>query len=94
VPLAELYRAFYDARTRARWLPGVDLMVRTATREKSMRITWPDRTSVEVGFMRKAPGKSQVALTHTKLPDQDSSSRLKQYWSERLSALEDVLQLS
>jgi hypothetical protein len=59
-----------------------------------MRITWPDRTSVEVGFMRKAPGKSQVALTHTKLPDQDSSSRLKQYWSERLSALEDVLQLS
>src|SRR5580765_7711443 len=48
VPLARLYRAFYDQRTRARWLPGVDLTVRTTTRAKSMRITWPDRTSVVV----------------------------------------------
>jgi hypothetical protein len=91
VPLAELYRAFYDARTRARWLSGVNVTVRTATREKSMRITWPDRTSVEVGFTSKGAGKSQVALAHTKLPDQDSSARLKQYWSERLNALQGVL---
>ena len=54
VPLVRLYRAWHDSSTRARWLPGVDLTVRTATRGKSMRITWPDRTSVEVGFMRKA----------------------------------------
>jgi uncharacterized protein YndB with AHSA1/START domain len=91
VPLAELYRAFHDARTRARWLSGVNLTVRTATREKSMRITWPDRTSVEVGFMRKAPGKSQVALSHSKLPDRDSATRMKQYWTERLGALENEL---
>ena len=94
VPLAQLYGAFSNARTRSRWLSGVNLTVRTATREKSMRITWPDRTSVEVGFTSKGAAKSQVALAHTKLQDQDSSARLKQYWSERLSALEDVLQLS
>lgn len=52
-----------------------------------MRITWPDRTSVEVGFLRKAPGKSLVALTHSKLPDRDSVARIRQYWTERLGAL-------
>ena len=87
VPLAQLYGAFSNARTRSRWLSGVNLTVRTATREKSMRITWPDRTSVEVGFMRKAPGKSQVALSHSKLPDRESATRMKQYWTERLGAL-------
>ncbi|HEV8453798.1 MAG TPA: hypothetical protein VGQ24_02830 [Gemmatimonadales bacterium] len=92
VPLVRLYQAFHDERTRARWLPGVDLTVRMATREKSMRITWPDRTSVEVGFMRKTPRKSLVALTHAKLPDRDSATRVKQYWTERLNALEEVLE--
>jgi hypothetical protein len=91
VPLARLYHAFDDARTRARWMPGVDLTVRTATRERSMRITWPDRTSVEVGFTRRAPAKSQVALTHGKLPDRAAVTRAKQYWAERLGALEDLL---
>jgi uncharacterized protein YndB with AHSA1/START domain len=91
VPLARLYAAFSNARMRARWLPGVNLTVRTATRERSMRITWPDRTSVEVGFMRKAPGKSQVALQQAKLPDRDSATRMKQYWTERLDALQDLL---
>jgi hypothetical protein len=91
MPLGRLYGAFNDARIRARWLPDMELTVRTATREKSMRITWPDHTSVEVGFIRKAPGKSQVALTHTKLPDRDSAARMKQYWAERLGALEDAI---
>ena len=91
VPLARLYGAFHDPRTRARWLPGVDLKVRTATREKSMRITWPDQTSVEVGFLGKGSAKSQVALQHVKLPDQATAARMKAYWSERLGALEELL---
>ncbi len=91
VPLARLYRAFHDARTRARWLPGVELTVRTATRGKSMRITWPDRTSVVVGFTPKGAAKSQVAVQHEKLPDRAAATRVKQYWAERLGALEDVL---
>jgi len=91
VPLARLYSAFHDARIRSRWLPGVALTVRTATREKSMRITWPDRTSVEVGFARRGPAKSQVALQHGKLPDRAAATRVKEYWAERLSALEEVL---
>lgn len=76
---------------RARWLPGMDLTIRTATRGKSMRITWPDRTSVVVSFVRLAPQKSQVHLQHGKLPDRAATTRAKQYWAERLVALEDVL---
>jgi len=91
VPLARLYSAFHDARTRGRWLPGVDLTVRTATRDKSLRITWPDRTSVEVGFIRKGADRSQVAVQHGKLADRAAVKRIKQYWAERLSALEEVL---
>jgi hypothetical protein len=56
-----------------------------------MRITWPDRTSLEVGFMSKGPGKSQVALAHVKLPDREAAARMKQYWADRLAALGEVL---
>jgi uncharacterized protein YndB with AHSA1/START domain len=91
VPLARLYDAFHNARTRARWLPGVDLTVRTGTRGKSMRITWPDRTSLVVSFEGKGPAKSLVALQHGKLPDEASATRMKEYWAERLGALEEVL---
>ncbi|MFL5490703.1 MAG: hypothetical protein ACJ8AV_04760 [Gemmatimonadales bacterium] len=91
VPLDRLYQAFADSRTRARWLPGVELNIRTATRNKSMRITWPDGTSLDVGFMNKGANKSQVALQHGKLPDRDAAGRLKEYWAGRLQSLNQIL---
>lgn len=91
VPLGRLYRSFKDARTRARWLPGVKPAVRTATRDKYMRLTWPDQTLVQIGFLRKGPRKSQVAIQHVKLPDRAAATRMKQYWAERLSALAATL---
>jgi hypothetical protein len=91
VPLARLYRAFHDKRTRARWLPGVDLTIRVATRDKSMRITWPGKTSVELYFSSRGLKKSQVVVQHVKLPDKDAATRTKRYWEERLDALEEAL---
>ena len=91
VPLERLYQAFVDSRTRARWLPGIQLSVRTATRNRSMRITWPDRTSLEVSFTSKGANRSQVALQHVRLPDQVAAARMKEYWAERLAAVEQVL---
>jgi hypothetical protein len=35
--------------------------------------------------------KSQVQLAHGKLPDPAAAMRVKQFWAERLGALEDVL---
>jgi hypothetical protein len=91
VDVARLYRAFSHAPIRARWLPDVDVTIRTAAREKSMRMTWPDRTSVVVGFVPRGESKSQVSLAHQKLPDRTSADRMKAYWGERLDALKEVL---
>jgi uncharacterized protein YndB with AHSA1/START domain len=91
VPLVRLYRAWHDSRARARWLPEVQLTVRTATRGKYLRIIWPDLTFVAVGFASRGPGKSQVAVQHGNLPDRAAAARLKQYWAERLDALGEVL---
>jgi hypothetical protein len=91
VPLARLYRGFSDKRNRAKWLPGVDLAVRTATKDKSMRITWPDGTSVVVGFLSKGSGKSAVQVQHGKLPDKTATDKVKAFWGERLDALAEVL---
>src|SRR5437867_8122338 len=51
VPIAELYKAWADEKTRGRWLDAEGMVIRKATPQKSMRITWVDgKTSVEVGF--------------------------------------------
>lgn len=91
VPVARLYRAWKDARTRAKWLPGVALTIRTATSEKSMRITWPDGTSVAAWFIAKGAAKSQVAVAHAKLAGKADAEARRAYWNERLRALGEVL---
>jgi hypothetical protein len=90
-PIARLYRAFHDARARRRWLGDLKLTVRTSIPEKSMRITWPDDTSVEVYYVSKGAAKSQIVVQHGKLPDKAAADRMKTYWADRLAALEEVL---
>jgi hypothetical protein len=90
VPLALLYRAFSDQRARKGWLP-LDLTVRSKTRNKYVRITWPDRTSVEAVFTGKGAAKSQVQIQHGKFPDRAAAVRLKSFWAERLDVLGETL---
>lgn len=91
VPLARLYRAF-GARERGRWLGDAPLVVRKATREKSMRCRWgDDDTPVDLTFWAKGPQKSQVQLQHGKLPSQARAAELRAFWSERLAALAEHL---
>jgi hypothetical protein len=87
VPVGELFRAFANARIRRRWLSGIDLTVRKATPDKSVRIGWPDGTSVEVWLVAKGDSKSQVAIVHKKLASQAEVSKRKAFWGERLEAL-------
>jgi hypothetical protein len=90
-PTARVYRAFRNVRTRRRWLGDVDLTVRTAIPNKSMRITWPDGTNVEWYFAPRGDAKCQVAVQHVKLPDPEAVNRTKTYWGERLGELERLL---
>jgi hypothetical protein len=91
VPVATLFDAWTDAAVRRRWLGEPGVTVRTATAPKSIRLGWSDGTIVAVGFTAKGASKSAVALAHTKLPDRDAAARLKQYWTERLEALGELL---
>jgi hypothetical protein len=90
-PVARVYRAFRDARTRRRWLGDVGLTVRTAVPNKSMRVTWPDGTSVEWYFVPKGAAKCQVAVQHVKLADREAADRARAWWGDRLSELERLL---
>ena len=91
VPVSRLFRAWHDKRTRARWLPGAELTIRTAQKNRSMRITWGDGTAVDLWFQSRGKDKSVVAVTHRKLAGKADAARLKTFWGQRLDALAAML---
>ena len=91
VPVDELFEAWADARARRRWLDESGVKVRASTASKAIRLQWSDGAIVNAWFTPKSATKSTVAIAHTKLPDRASSDRQKQYWSERLTALQQIL---
>jgi len=91
VSVTALYDAWANPSLRQRWLDVAGVKVRAATSPKTMRLGWDDGSIVVLGFMAKGGGKSSVAVQHTKLPDKRTADRFKQYWSEQLDALGEVL---
>lgn len=91
VSVSRLYQAWHRPKSRAAWLGQSKLVVRTARINRSLRITWPDETSVEVMFYPKPGDKSQLTITHRKLPSRAASDEMKAFWTERLAALSAAL---
>ncbi len=92
VPIAALYKAWADTRTRARWLPET-FTVRKATPDKSLRILWGDgKSTVDVNLYVKGEAKSQVSLEHSKLKTAREAAKLKKFWSEKIAALKALLE--
>jgi uncharacterized protein YndB with AHSA1/START domain len=92
-PATALFDAWQDARTRRRWLPRAAIVIRRATRPKSMRITWSDRkTSLEVNFYAKGAGRGQVVVQHSKLPDAKAAAKMKGTWGRSLDRLRAMLE--
>lgn len=87
MPVSKLYKQFATKRLRERWLPGVDLTIRTSTVDKSIRMTWPDGTSVNAWFTDKGPDKSSVSISHVGLAAKKDVERSKTFWAERLGEL-------
>jgi len=91
-PLATLYKAFANERTRVSWLAEDGLKVRKSTTNKSMRVTWKDgKTGLEINFYAKDPQKSQVVVQHSRLADAKAAAKMKAYWSKALDRLRDAL---
>jgi uncharacterized protein YndB with AHSA1/START domain len=93
VSLAKLYKAFESEKSRAQWLAEDGLIVRKATTNKSMRVTWSDgKTSLEIYFAPKTPDKSQVVVQHSKLPNAAAASKMKVYWGKALDQLRAAIE--
>jgi hypothetical protein len=91
VPVTVLFDAWANAAKRRRWLSDASVKVRTATAPKSMRLGWDDGSIVAVGFYPKGASKSSVAVQHTRLRDRESANAFREYWTERLDALGQLL---
>ncbi len=90
VPVATLFKAVQNPRTRKRWLPA-KITVRTATPSKSIRVTWGDDQLVQFFFMPKGAAKSTVTIQHQKLPDRSAAAATKKAWGEYFDQLGELL---
>ena len=87
-PASILFDAWYDPEAREQWLPDTPLTVRRANRPRSLRmIGEDDATTVNVTFVAKSETKTQVAVTHSKLPDANSVAVMKAIWAAALATL-------
>ena len=92
VSLANLYKAVASEKGRSLWLSEDGLVIRKATANKSLRVTWKDgKTTLEFNFYAKGDGKSQVVVQHSKLPDAKAAAKMKTFWSQALDRLRDAL---
>ena len=90
VPVARLFDAWHNPKRRAAWLGnGSDaLVVRKATKPKSLRITWRDgRTNVDVNLFPKGDARSYVSVEHSKLDDAKDVEKAKRFWSQVLEKM-------
>ncbi|WP_196255660.1 hypothetical protein ACN26Y_22045 [Micromonospora sp. WMMD558] len=93
VPVDRLFAAFADETLRRRWLPDVDVRVRTATAPKTFRADWAGGpTRIVVGFVPAGDTKSRLSVLHEKVGSAERAAELKAYWRERLDALKQLLE--
>jgi len=86
-----LFRATREPRLRAKWIPGVKLVLRSATSGKVVRFTWSDGSSVEVRFTSKGRGRASLAIEHSGLAGKEEADLVRMSWSERLDRLGEML---
>jgi hypothetical protein len=92
-PLSKLFKSVVDEKNRSAWLDEKGLVVRKATANKTMRVTWPDgKQSLEFYFVPKGDRKSQVVVQHSKIVDAKTAAKMKTYWSEALDRLRQSLE--
>ena len=92
---AVTFRAWNDARQRAKWLldDAEKIHIRKRTPSKSLRITWSDDvTSVEVNLYPKPAAKTQVSVQHNKLKSARAGAAMKRYWAAAVARLRGLLE--
>ncbi|MBK7825271.1 hypothetical protein [Nannocystis sp.] len=90
VSVDDLYRA-WQGRAPGKWLQ-TKFKVHRANANKSLRLDWPDHTSVEIYFWAKGERRSQVNVMHRQLSDASEVAAKKAFWSEALDKLQAALE--
>lgn len=86
-----VFRALHDDARRRAWLGDVAVLVRAARPPRSLRLTWPDGTSVEMYLTEKGPIKTQLTVQHTRLASAEDRIARREWWVPRLDALGALL---
>ena len=89
-PVGNVYALWADAKQRSRWL-NADPKIRKATQNRSIRITWPDGTNVDVMFYPKGEAKMQLTVEHARLADAAAVESQKAFWSAAIARLRTLL---
>jgi len=92
-PVERVFDAFVDPLLRERWLPGIKLVARTATRSKVAHFDWSDTGSrLHATFVDKGNGRSLAAVQHARLADAAEADRMRAHWRAALAALKTHLE--
>lgn len=90
---AATFRAWTDARRRARWLAGVQLTLRQAEAPKAVRLTCDeDRSDIAVRITARGRAQCAVVVDHTKLASAQLVAERRHCWKEMLAALKHYLE--
>lgn len=86
--VGRLFAMVREPRERAKWIPGVKVALRSATRGKVVRFTLTeDGTSLEIRLTSKARGRGVVAVQHDGIASRDKAELLRAWWGEALERL-------
>lgn len=86
--VGRLFAMVREPRERAKWMPGVKVVLRSATRGKVVRFTLTeDGTSLEIRLTSKARGRGVVTVQHEGIASRDKAELLRAWWGEALERL-------
>lgn len=91
-PLAEVFRAWNDPRTRSRWLPPTELKPLGVTPERRVSFIGAADSRVEVRLVAKNAEKTVVTVQHSRLANATAGKRMKAHWAAALDALQAKLE--
>jgi hypothetical protein len=86
-PIERVFDAWDDSAQRPQWLADPGLKVRRTTPPKSLRLTWPDGSAVDLYLTARSAEKTQLALNHRKLTAQEDVAAMRAFWRAQLDAL-------
>jgi hypothetical protein len=90
VSVEDLYRAWLG-RAPAKWLHS-KFKVQRANEYNSLRLDWPDHTTVEIYFWAKGERRSQVNVMHRQLASASEVAQKKSFWATALDKLQLALE--